>query len=180
MVGCTTGIVPPAAVREPAIVYVADHGKHSSILLPDGDVLEGDGYLQYAFGDWRAFVLNDNSLCSYLRAAFFSGKSALGREPHPTTRPAELSRRIGVRRLSPVTVEASEVETLRAELERLWIVGKAEQIDNRPVRMSLVPYRGPNGRYAVWNQCNHFTARWLRRMGCEVGRPALFSDFRVR
>lgn len=178
--GCVNRIRPPKNVADPVIVYVADHGKHSSLLLPDGDVLPAaDGYVQYGFGDWVAFVENDNSMRSYLRAAFISARSALGREVHETTDPAQLRRRVAARRLEPVTVERSAANALRTDLERHWHARAAQAVDNRNVRMILVPYHGPNARYSLWNHCNHTTARWLRRLDCTVWRMAMFSSFRV-
>lgn len=178
--GCTNLVHPPREVNDPVTVYVADHGKHSSLLLPGrGDVVAG-GYVQYAYGDWRAFVENDNSWRSYLRAAFVSRKSALGRRVHHESDPAKLRRRIAALRLESVTVERAAADSLRRELEAAWHSRAAEAVDNPLVRLTLVPYEGPNWRYSLLNHCNHTTARWLRRLGCGVWRPAMVSHFRVR
>ena len=172
--GCANRVVPPAEVVRPATVYVADHGKHSSLLLPDGR----GGYVQYAFGDWRCFALNRNRWHDYLRAALASDGSALGRERHPTTRPATLARRTRAR-LTPITVERADAEWLRMDLDARFDAGVDEAVDNRFVRMALVPYDGELGRYSLVNQCNHATSRWLRRLGCRSPRGATFSRFVV-
>ena len=178
--GCVNQVRPPREVDDPVTVYVADHGKHSSLLLPDGGVLqEDDGYIQYAYGDWKTFAMNDNRLGSYARAALFSRRSALGREVHATTDPALLQQGISARRLEAVQVDRRKVQLLRDELEAFWHSTSAESVDNRHVRMTLVPYRGPNARYALWNHCNHMTARWLRRLDCRVWRGSMLSNFQV-
>lgn len=177
--GCVNRVHAPERVEQPVTVYVADHGKHSSLLLPAGDILTEPGYVQYAFGDWKAFVENDNSMGSYVRAAFRSSRSAIGRETHATTNPAILARRVRAVVLEPVTVEAQRVRSLRLELEGYWAERADETVDNRQVRMRFVVYDGPNRRYSLWNQCNHTTARWLRRLDCRVWKPAMFSRFRV-
>ena len=173
--GCANRVVPPDEVVRPATVYVADHGKHSSLLLPDG---RGDGYVEYAFGDWQVFALNQNTWHEYLRAALVGGRSTLGREPHPTTRPTALARRIAAR-LTPVRVERADAEWLRTDLDAYFAAQAQGAVDNRLVDLTLVPDDGTLGRYSVLNQCNTATARWLRRLGCRVSRPAIFSDFRV-
>lgn len=177
--GCVNRVVAPVEVIAPATVYVADHGKHSSLLLPDGPAVPGDGYVQYAFGDWRCFVLNENSLLDYLRAAVLSNESALGRELHPTTRPTQLRRRVRAT-LTPLTVESADVSLLRRQLEAHWHRRSDEAVDNRTVRMVLVPYGdGPHQRYSFLNHCNHATSRWLRRLGVQSPRAATFSRFVV-
>jgi hypothetical protein len=33
--------------------------------------------------------------------------------------------------------------------------------------------------YSGLHNCNHLTARWLRRLGCKVRGAAMFSKFRI-
>jgi hypothetical protein len=172
--GCVNRVTRPAVTIAPVRIYVADHGLHSSLLLP-----KKDGYVQYAFGDWRPFAMNHNSLLEYARAAFFSNRSALGREPHPTTRPAELRRRTRARLLA-IDVERADAEWLRMSLESEFARNRDAAVDNRQVRMSLIPYDGPQRRYSLWNNCNHATSRWLRRMHVGSPRWAMFSRFEAR
>src|SRR5689334_13559900 len=47
--GCGGTITPPRAVRDPVPVYVADYGRHATLLLP----VEDGGLEEFAFGDWR-------------------------------------------------------------------------------------------------------------------------------
>ena len=46
--GCTTVVVPPARVVEPAQVALLDHGRHASLVL---ETAEG-GMVRYPYGDW--------------------------------------------------------------------------------------------------------------------------------
>ncbi|MGD8699334.1 MAG: hypothetical protein PVJ43_08595, partial [Gemmatimonadales bacterium] len=45
---CTNVIVPPAEPLAPQTVFVIDHGRHASLVLPAPD----SGLVRYAFGDW--------------------------------------------------------------------------------------------------------------------------------
>ena len=179
--GCVNRITQPVELITPVTIYVADSGgKHSSLLLPDKAAAAGsEGYVHYAFGDWRCFALNKNGPLDYLRAAVASDRSALGREHLPTTRPDEL-RRLTAADLVPVVVEDADVSLLRRQLEARFARHSDEAIDNRTVRMTLVPLDdGPNRRYSIFNQCNTVTSRWLRRLNCVSPQAALLARFEV-
>ena len=179
--GCVNRVTQPVELVRPVTIYIADSGgKHSSLLLPDKAAAAGsEGYVHYAFGDWRCFALNKNGPLDYLRAAVASDRSALGREHLPTTRPDEL-RRLTAADLVPVVVEDADVSLLRRQLEARFANGEAEAVDNRTVRMTLVPLDdGPNRRYSIFNQCNTMTSRWLRRLNCASPRTALLGRFEV-
>src|SRR5688572_25859227 len=76
LAGCTTTIVPPSAVAEPARVAVLDHGRHTSLLVE----LPGEGAMvRYAYGDWRWYALGQTGVLEGI-AALSGNKSALGRK----------------------------------------------------------------------------------------------------
>ena len=49
---CTTVIVPPVAPAEPGPVFLLDHGRHASLVLPRGD----DGMVRYSYGEWKYYA----------------------------------------------------------------------------------------------------------------------------
>ncbi len=179
--GCVNRVTGPGELVAPVTVYVADHGKHSSLLLPaSGPALPGEPrFFQYAYGDWHCYALNNNAWHDYLRAAFLSGGSALGREPVLADEPAEIARVVKAR-LTPLRVERSDADWLRRRLDAAFARRADEAIDNRWVSMTLVPYDGPNARYSLLNQCNHTTSRWLRELNVASPRAVLWSRFELR
>src|SRR5439155_10764301 len=72
--GCSATIIPPASPSNSQTIYVADYGRHSSILLPEPD----GKFTEYAWGDWEWFALGDTSAPSAVRAVLFSDSSTLG------------------------------------------------------------------------------------------------------
>ena len=52
--GCATRVVPPRAIVSPVTVYIADYGRHSSLILPT----DTGCLAEYAYGDWRFYALN--------------------------------------------------------------------------------------------------------------------------
>jgi len=54
LVRSPTFIIPPTGPANPVTVYVVEQGYHSSLVLPDRD----GGLIQYPYGDWRYFALN--------------------------------------------------------------------------------------------------------------------------
>src|SRR5260370_41910236 len=72
--GCSARIIPPAHVVDPVPVFVADYGRHSSILLPDED----GKLLEFAWGDYEWFAVNHNDAGDALAALFWSRGSTMG------------------------------------------------------------------------------------------------------
>src|SRR3954465_6678501 len=72
--GCSARIVPPAHVGDPVPVFVADYGRHSSILIPDDD----GKLLEFAWGDYEWFAVNHNHPGDAFVAMFCSRGSTLG------------------------------------------------------------------------------------------------------
>ncbi len=68
-------IVPPANPVEPITIYVIDYGWHSRLVLPTD---KGE-LIQYAYGDWKYFALNQQDLKSGAAALFLPTQGTLGR-----------------------------------------------------------------------------------------------------
>ena len=176
--GCANRVTPPDELVSPVTVYVADHGKHSSLLLPAAEPVPpgGPAYVQYAYGAWHCFALNNNGWRDYLRVALMTDRGALGREPIFESSRADLARRLKAR-VTPLAVERADAEWLRIRLDAAFDARAGEAIDNRLVTMMLVPYDGPNARYSLLNHCNHTTSRWLRQLGVRSPAWATGSRF---
>jgi len=172
--GCTTIVFPPAAVEEPATLFIVDYGKHSGLALP-GEI-EGQ-WIEYAYGDWRCFVENKNSIGDFLLAGVASRGAALGRREVLLRRNRPLVPQLSAWRVHPVIVERERATALRSELDARYRRGGDDPVDNPFVRLSFVR---DSERYSLLNNCNHLTARWLRALGCRTRGLTMLSRFGVR
>ncbi|MEI2420236.1 hypothetical protein V6O07_08175, partial [Arthrospira platensis SPKY2] len=76
LAACSATILPPPHPTDPVTVVLLDHGRHSSLVLPDS----AGGALRYSYGDWDYYVMRDTALASGARALFRSTPAALGRQ----------------------------------------------------------------------------------------------------
>ncbi|MBW3563700.1 MAG: DUF2459 domain-containing protein [Acidobacteria bacterium] len=173
---CTTTIRPPAHPETPATVYLLEHGKSSSLVLPGND----DHASRWAFGDWRYYALNQTSWRNALIAVLWPTRSALGRqmiEPAPETTEEVLRRiGIGVRKILPITVEREAAVRLERRLQDLFNANRDSRLFNPSPRLEFVDYPEP---YTLINSSNRKVAAWLRELGCEVSGVALQSRWQV-
>lgn len=173
---CTTTIRPPAYPEAPATVYLLEHGKSSSLVLPGSD----DHASRWAFGDWSYYALNQTSWKNALIAVLWPTRSALGRqmiEPAPETTEEVLRRiGIGVGRIFPITVERQAAVRLERRLQDLFDANRDSRLFNPSPRLEFVDY--PES-YTLINSSNRKVAAWLRELGCEVSGPSLLSRWQV-
>jgi hypothetical protein len=174
--GCgTTLITPPADLREPAAVFVLDHGRHTSLVLsaPDGSLH------RYAYGDWAYYAERDTSLLRGLAALFWPTPGALGHRqmPGPATASAVREQvRVPIVELRGLQVERSRVEGLRHRLDLL--IAQAElRLPAPEVDLVFVPH--PRS-YSLAHNSNQVVADWLTELGCEVSRRPILSGWRLR
>ena len=174
LAGCTTTIVPPPAVTDAAPVFVLDHGRHSTLVLP-----RPGGAVRYAYGDWRWYAEAQTGLAAGSSGALASTQGALGRRqlPPPVTESGVLGAiGVGVEAVYPLRVEAAEAETLRRDLEALYAANRATRLRNRFYHLDFVHHPEP---YSAAHNSNHKVAEWLRRMGCRIEGAAFWSSWRV-
>src|SRR5436190_12294843 len=111
--GCSATIIPPASPLNPRTIYIADYGRHSSILLPKPD----GKFTEYAWGDWQWFALGDTSAPSAIRAVLFSDSSTLGQREvarHQSVR--ALKRALDADHMLRIECSADRIEILRDQL----------------------------------------------------------------
>jgi hypothetical protein len=174
--GCSAVIVPPPTPRgDAAPVLVADYGYHSTLILPRA---RGGGLIEYAYGDWTYFGQNQKTLGTALHALLMSDQATLGRR---------------VLDLSPDQPDLAQATgaqaVLRFEAPREKVVALERALDERfSSRLESMTYSPAHHlyfvkddeHYGVVNNCNHFTARELERLGCQVEGIVMMSGFRVR
>ena len=172
--GCSAVIVPPATPSRDAVpVLVADYGYHSTIILPRTQ----GGLVEYAFGDWVYFGQNRKSLFTALHALLASDQATLGRRVlYAEPRQAGLESATGANTIIRFDAPRDKVIELERALEERFSA-KLDSITYSPVHQLY--FVKDDERYRWSNNCNHFTARWLERLGCEVRGIVLGSGFRV-
>ena len=169
--GCagTTRITPPAAPLEPVPVFLLDHGRHSSLVLP-----APDGSLRrYAYGDERCYAQRETGVGRALAALLWSTPGVLGYRQlagPATTEWVRAQVRVGIREVHSLKLERERVERLRSRLDS-WIARADRVLPSPAVDLTFVPY--PHD-YSLRHNSNQVVADWLRDLGCAVdGRPVL-------
>lgn len=173
---CTTIIQPPAAPPDPVEIYLLDHGRTPSLILPAGnDTL----LLRYAYGDWRWYALEQKTSGHAVAALLGPTQGALGREEIPGP-PGEAAVRAGVaveiEALHPIVVGAPEVAALAARLDALFRREIDTLVESPGSGLSFVHHPVP---YTFLHSSNRVVADWLRELGCRVRGPALLSRWRI-
>lgn len=175
LAGCAaTTIVPPAAPSDPVPVFILDHGRHTTLVLP-----HPQGMARYAYGDWAWYAQVDTGVVEASRALLWPSPAAFGRRllnGPPTAAAVRREVRVGIEHLHAVTVEAQRAEALRKELDARFFAGEGRRFENRAYDLTFVP--DPQ-RYTVWRNSNHKVAEWLRQLGCSIRGGPFWAHWRV-
>lgn len=171
--GCATRVTPPARVRQPVRVFIADYGPHAGLILPDGD----QGLVEFAFGEWDWFALNHDHWYNAIPLIFFPGQGTLGtRRLQRTSDLHELTALLGGVEVQPIVVEQLSAQRLLEQLRSEYETGKSKELFNPQVGLWFVPV---GTRYRSTHNCNHAVAGWLEALGCRVRGPRGMADFRI-
>lgn len=119
LAGCTAHVIPPSGLTAPVSVYVLDHGRHSSLVLPGES-----GWRRYAYGDWQWYAENRTGLMQGAAALFWPTQAGLGRQL--LAQPPDLapSLTVGFVSLHKIPADAEKVAAL---VERLDALGGCRQ-----------------------------------------------------
>lgn len=173
--GCTNVIVPPEAPHRPRSVFVLDHGRHASLVLPAGR----DSLVRYSYGDWKYYALRQTGPSETTGAVLWPTRAAFGRRElggDATATAVRSAVRVGIERLYEVTVDSAAIERLRTALDTLFRSQIDSKIYNRAYDLEFVHH--PHD-YTIIRNSNKVVALWLRRLDCRVRGPLLFSQWRV-
>lgn len=175
LTGCATVITPPPTPEAPVPVLIIDHGRHTSLILPDSN----DGLIRYAYGDWRYYAEGERGFRAAFTALLRNSPGTLGRRelPGPAEPEIVITRlRVKVTDILLLHVEADAAERLRMKLDTIHAAGRDELLFNPRMDLEFVPHPRP---YTVRYNSNRVIADWLVVLGCEVrGRP-LLSGWRI-
>jgi hypothetical protein len=189
--GCvTTSVTPPTAPPDPVVVYLADYGKHSSLLVPR-DVTagaapagrdaagggEGGRFTEFAYSSWSWSALKRDTWLHVLPTIGIPGQGTLCVKEWPG--PLDEGRvraQSDVEHLYPIRVSRSRLLRLTDRLDSI-LTGPGERILEAPTGWVYVKDDNP---YWVMHTCNQAVVTWLRELGCEVSGPAVYASFDVR
>lgn len=176
---CTAVIEPPPAPAEPQSVFVLDHGRHSSLVLPG----ESGGLVRYSYGDWSWYALDETGLFRGSSAVLWPTLAGFGRRELAASRAGPVTAdvvraavRVGIEHLHEVVVDARDASALRRRLDALFHAADSTLVYNEGYDLEFVHH--PETYWAFRNS-NQMVARWLERLGCRVRGPALLSRWRV-
>ncbi|WP_018232580.1 hypothetical protein [Thioalkalivibrio thiocyanodenitrificans] len=174
LAGCgTTVVIPPESPADPVPVFLLDHGRHTSLVLP---VPDGTS-VRYAYGDWRFYAERETGIGRALAAVLWPTESALGRRqlPGPATEEAVLAQvRVRVQEIHALSVEAVRAETLRMQLDAWFETGLV--LESPEVDLSFVAHPKP---YTLRHNSNAVIADWLIELGAGVNRRPIWAGWRV-
>ena len=176
-IGCAWTIRPPAAVSDPTTVYLTEYKRHTRLALPSPD--PKDGWVEYGFGEWNYYGLENRSNFSGLRAITGLGTAARSRRQIRASKDeAEFLVLSGGNFTAPIQVDRKSAESLQKQLETEWAAlqdsSTVRRKDGVPVSIS------PDETYHLFHNSNHATALWLRDLDCDVDGTPILSNFQVR
>jgi hypothetical protein len=170
--GCRLGAVvtPPTDVDQPVTIYVKLDARHSAIAFP----LTGDRYREYSFGAWRWFAFADTRWPVAVGSLGGFMQSTLQSNEYPVINGLPMTKYEVA--FFPIAVQRARADALRMELDARFIRSASTYRYNELYDMHFVE---DHEHYWIFNNCNQVTARWLRRLGCEVDGLTLTNDFTV-
>lgn len=206
LVGCGGVRVSRAtSVGDPVRAFVADYGRHASLILPGDEMLGGPsvdsatevsadvalggvGMWEYSFGDWTFYAKDEDSILNGAFAVLVPTRGTLGRRRLPPAATEAELRAVFDVHLEKVLVFDVERENARRLLEGLharYEDGRGYGVElgfdppvlrNDVVGLVFVPDRAS---YSLGRHCNDEVAAWLRELGLGARGSSLVSRYSV-
>lgn len=172
-VGSPTIIVPPAQPANPVTAYVIIRAYHSSLLLSEGN----GGYMQYAYGDWQYFALNQQGWTDAAAALFIPTQGTLGRRQFSNT--DNLQQIVDPNRNQTILkfeVAGDKAAQLLASLDKRF----QQNIDTRVLNpRNQLTFVQDDQDYTLFHNSNHELIRWLKNLDCETIGLVMLPNFKV-
>lgn len=170
----TTIITPQAVLSDPVEVFVVDHGRTTSLVVPASN----GKLLRYAYGDWDWYALGKHSFWHAVSALLWPTRGALGRGL--LDGPATIEN-IGPQVPAPEEIHAVRVERARllafeTRMEAFYGSDREAAVANPEVGLSFVHH--PHAYTVFWNS-NHAVASWLRELGSTTRGFSFGANWRV-
>jgi hypothetical protein len=174
--GCAASLTPPAAPADPVAVYLVDHGRTPSLVLPAGEGVS----VRYVYGEWQWYALNREGPGRAVAALLWPTRGTLGRQylPGPATlESVQEEMQLPTSAIHELLVERERAQRLRQRLDADFENSAHSLVINERRGLSFVPH--PHNYTYFWNS-NHAVASWLRELDVEVRGPTFVSNWNVR
>lgn len=178
--GCGMTVYAPDDVSDPVSVFIADHGVHSSLLLPreDGRIA------QFAYSQWHWAAFDQDDWYRSPFALVIPNTGTLGWRDFEgpcdfdcvSDRIHTLGRHPPMDALYEVQVERAAAAKVLAELDHRWKSQSNGNVFNEKRGMWFVK---DASTYSIAHTCNQEVAGWLKSMGCRVSGMAKVASIRV-
>jgi hypothetical protein len=174
--GCvTTVLIPPQDPDNPSTVFLIDHGRHSSLVIPTDD----GQLVRYAYGDWRYYADQDTSLRAGAMALLWPTAATLARGELEGPAEVEVLRaqlRVGVETVYAFEVAGADADRLRVYLDGVHERGVTWHQYVAAYDMTFAPHPEP---YTFANNSATMIARWMEELGVDVDGWGLVASWEV-
>jgi hypothetical protein len=174
LASCTTTITPQTPLSDPVEVFVVDHGRTTSLVVPAAD----GRLLRYAYGDWDWYALGRHTVWHGTKALLWPTQGALGRGllDGPATSEQVRHQVPSPEAIHCVPVERARLHAFETRMEALYDSGRDRAVSNPDTGMSFV--RHPQA-YTLLRNSNHEVASWLRELGSTTRGLSVGANWRV-
>ncbi|SDL69776.1 hypothetical protein SAMN05192555_106126 [Franzmannia pantelleriensis] len=172
--GCAARVTPQAQLEAPQPVYLVDHSRHASLVIP-----HEDGLTRYSYGEWGWYVEGQRGTLAGLSALLWPTPGGLGRKEHAALEVPPLPARVtpeGRQRVHALEAEAERVEMLRQRLDAYHAEAASPAVYSETYGLYFVPY---SRDYWAAHQSNLKVVEWLQELGMEVRGSAWLSRWRI-
>lgn len=169
-------VLPPPRAPDARSIFLLDHGRHASLVLPLGD----SAMVRYAYGEWRWYAERKTGVLRAVPAVLWPTRGALGRRvlaAAPDSARVRRTLRVGVEHLYVLRAEADAIRGLRARLDSLFEAGRASRLYSEAYDLEFVHHPSP---YWGLRTSNQMVAGWLQELGFRVHGPVLWSRWAVQ
>ncbi len=173
--GCGYTVVPPPSPKDPVPVFLLDHGRHASLVLP-----AGENMVRYAYGDWEWYVRRHTGPTQGSRALFGPSPAGLGRKVLPGPAAVDSVRRevvVPIEEIFTLEAGAQQVASLTQHLEELF-TGNGKTLRYAPeFDLEFVRHPVP---YTLRHNSNTVVAKWLLQLGFDITGDGPLSQWEVK
>jgi hypothetical protein len=174
LVRSPTLIIPPTEPAETVTAYIVSYGYHSRLILPEID----GGLMQYTYGDWRYFALNQQNFSNAAAALLIPTQGTLGRRK--VSHINELQQLINQRQydsLLSFEVRGGKAARLLTVLGDRFNRNIDTRVENWITGLSLVQ---DDQDYTLFHNSNHELVEWLEELDCQVKGFVMLPNFQVK
>ena len=172
--GCSNRLVPPDVEGDAVTVYLVDHGRHPTLVLPRADT---ERWIRYTYGEWRWYAEGDAGLLRGMGALLWPTRGALGRgELRSPPRAAGVSADMpeGWAEVYEFEVAKDRAGALKDDLDDYF--KEQTRLHNPRFNLDFSPH--PES-YWMFNNSNQKMVAWLRDLDVQVSGLGLFSNWQL-